>query len=262
MTARLLPATTVEKPWGRDPLPPQFEVAPGRRIGEIWFEPPPESPGLLVKYLFTSERLSVQVHPDDRQAAAAGLGANGKEECWLVLAAEPGARLGIGFGREYPLDEIRAGALDGSIVDMLDWHEVEPGDFIYVPAGTVHAIGAGLTLVEVQQTSDITYRLFDYGRPRKLHLDAALDVLNPGPHNPALRRKAAAGPLVDGPHFSLELVEGPGHVAGGVQVIPIDGEVAAAGVKAEPGQCLFVSAPAALEGAPGSSYLIARSLEG
>src|SRR5690606_31737351 len=110
--------------------------------------------------------------------------------------------------------------------------------------------------------SDITYRLFDYGRPRKLHLDAALEVLNPGPHNPALRRKAAACPLVDGPHFSLELVEGPGHVAGGVQVIPIDGEVAAAGVKAEPGQCLFVSAPAALEGAPGSSYLIARSLEG
>ena len=87
----LLETKTVEKPWGKDLLPPPFATPAGKRIGEIWFVPPADLPQLLVKYLFTSEKLSVQVHPSDTQTLAAGLGRQGKEECWLVIDAEPGA---------------------------------------------------------------------------------------------------------------------------------------------------------------------------
>ena len=84
-----LPIRTVEKVWGRETLPPPFKAPAGKRIGEIWFEPPAQLDELLVKYLFTSEKLSVQVHPDDAQAQALGDGERGKEECWLVIDAEP-----------------------------------------------------------------------------------------------------------------------------------------------------------------------------
>jgi mannose-6-phosphate isomerase len=260
MNARLLPVSVVEKPWGREALPAQFGVAPGSPVGEIWFEPPPQMPDLLIKYLFTSERLSVQVHPDDEQAEAAGLGRKGKEECWLVLDAEPGAQIGLGFRQDHALEDIRQGALDGAIVDMLSWQDVAPGDFIYVPAGTVHAIGAGLTLVEIQQTSDITYRLYDYGRPRELHLDAGLAVTMPGLHDPALRREATPGRLVDGPYFTLDLIDGESETSGPALVVPLSGEVAGQGVSARAGQCLFVSEAAALEAEGGTRYLVARSL--
>src|SRR5690349_1230916 len=103
----LLETKTVEKPWGQDTLPPPFETPAGKRIGEIWFVPPRDLPQLLVKYLFTSEALSVQVHPSDAQTEAAGLGKQGKEECWLVIDAEPDARLGIGFTREIDRSEER-----------------------------------------------------------------------------------------------------------------------------------------------------------
>jgi mannose-6-phosphate isomerase len=95
----------------------------------------------------------------------------GKEECWLVIDAEPGATLGVGFHEPVSHEVLRAAALDGSIEDMLVWHPVKAGDFFYIPANTVHAIGAGVSLIEIQQNSDITYRLYDYGRPRELHLD-------------------------------------------------------------------------------------------
>lgn len=150
----LLTTRQVEKPWGKDILPPPF-VAAGQRIGEIWFEPPPSLPQLLVKYIFTSEALSVQVHPSDAENFAAGLGRQGKEECWLILDAEPGATLAIGFREELSADAIRAAALDGSIEHLKQWHSVKAGDFFYIPAGTVHAIGAGISLIEVQQNSDI-----------------------------------------------------------------------------------------------------------
>ena len=128
---------------------------------------------LLVKYLFTSERLSVQVHPDDDAATAAGHD-RGKDEAWLILDAEPGAEIAIGLKKQLSTEALKASALDGSIVDRLDWREVAPGDAFYSPAGTLHAIGAGLTLLEVQQNADITYRFFDYGRDRELHLDEAV----------------------------------------------------------------------------------------
>ena len=171
-----LPVRMVEKVWGREVLPAPFVAPEGQRIGEIWFEPSPHQPDLLVKYIFASEKLSVQVHPSDAQTEAKGLGRQGKEECWVVVAAEPGATLGIGFDAAISTDEMRAAALDGSIEQRLVWHAVEPGDFFYIPANTVHAIGAGVSVIEVQQTSDITYRLYDYGRPRELHLNEGLAV--------------------------------------------------------------------------------------
>lgn len=238
-----LPVLTVEKVWGMENLPAPFTAPEGKRIGEIWFEPPPQLDQLLVKYLFTSEKLSVQVHPSDEQAPA---GARGKEECWLVLDAEPGARLAIGFEQDISPDEMRAAALDGSIEQRLQWHPAAAGDFFYLPAGTVHAIGPGLSLVEIQQNSDITYRLFDYGRPRELHLDEAIGVAHRGPHPSELRRKlepGAAAQLVDGPHFRLDRIVGAPSAAalasysGSVLVIPLEGAVMLEGVRIMAGEC-------------------------
>jgi mannose-6-phosphate isomerase len=194
-----LRAREVEKPWGRD-------EGSGRKVGEIWFEAPDgRDLPLLVKYLFTSEALSVQVHPTDAEARARGL-SNGKSECWYVLEAEPGARIGLGFDRALAPEELRAAALDGSIEGLMSWHAPRPGDFFSVPAGTVHAIGAGLTLIEVQQPSDTTYRLYDYGRTRELHLDDGVAVASTVPY-PAELRRSGGGLLLDGAHFAIALVQ-------------------------------------------------------
>jgi len=197
--------------WGTASLYPWFPDAPaqesGLPIGEVWFETP-EVP-LLVKFLFTEKDLSVQVHPDD---AYAGLHHNspGKTEMWQVLAAQKGAKIAAGFRKPVTRDQVRAAALDGTIVDLLEWFEARTGDTFFIPAGTVHAIGAGLTICEIQQRSDITYRLYDYGRGRELHLDHALSVSRLGTH-PA-RRPAN----VVCPHFVTELLE----VTGGASLAP------------------------------------------
>ncbi|WP_373488680.1 class I mannose-6-phosphate isomerase, partial [Blastomonas sp.] len=172
----------VAKPWGRRVLPHPF-VNPGtEQIGELWFEPEtgPALP-LMVKFLFTSEKLSIQVHPSDAQAHARGL-VSGKEECWLVLDAEPGAVLGIGTTCALSGEELSAAALSGEIEALMDWKPVQAGDFYYIPAGTVHAIGAGVSLVEIQQNADITYRLYDDGRPRELHLNDGVSVSQAVPY--------------------------------------------------------------------------------
>lgn len=242
-----LTTRAVEKVWGRRDLPPPFTAtgaaAGAEPVGEIWFEPAAELPQLLVKYLFTSEKLSVQVHPSDADAPA---GESGKEECWLVLAAEPDARLAIGFEQAISAEEMRAAALDGSIEARLVWHPARPGDFFYLPAGTVHAIGPGLTLVEVQQTSDITYRLYDYGRPRELHLDRAMAVARREPHPPACRRSigpAVSETMVDGPYFRFSQCVGAPDAAmraahpGAVLALPLEGEVGVAGETIAGGEC-------------------------
>lgn len=244
MSARRLPTRMVDKVWGRDTLPAPFAAPPGVRIGEIWFEPPAEVPQVLVKYLFTSEKLSVQVHPSDATALP---GEAGKEECWLVLDADDDARLAIGFEREVGREEMEAAAKDGTIESLLTWHKARTGDFFYLPAGTVHAIGPGLALVEVQQTSDTTFRLYDYGRPRELHLERALAVASGAPYPAEHRRSVAHGPvLVDGPHFRLDRIEGapdaPTLAAyeGALLVLPLAGEVAAkdGSARAGAGECL------------------------
>ena len=261
-----LPIRTVEKVWGRETLPPPFEAPAGKRIGEIWFEPPAQLDELLVKYLFTSEKLSVQVHPDDAQAQALGDGERGKEECWLVIDAEPGATLGIGFDRELSADEMRAAARNGSIEGLMTWHEVEAGDFFYIPAGTVHAIGPGVSLIEVQQNCDITYRLYDYGRPRELHLESGMEVAKGEPYGTAHRRKVPPQGeewLVDGPHFRLLRSEGKpaGAAAFGnapLLVIPLDGEVTVNGETVAPGGCVLAPGLSAVGFAPAGLALLAQ----
>ena len=196
---------SVEKPWGRHTLPSPFTNTSGEKIGEIWFEGQSAADlPFLVKYIFTSERLSVQVHPNDLQAVAGGA-ERGKTECWYVLDAEPGAEIGLGLNRSTDAEGLRSAALDGSAVDLLNWIKVEAGDFFYVPAGTIHAIGAGVSLLEFQQNSDITYRLYDYGRPRDLHLDQAVAVAWLDPHDQSAG-KADDGQLTifhDGDDFAF-----------------------------------------------------------
>jgi mannose-6-phosphate isomerase len=198
----------VLKPWGRTDIPEQFGGASDERLGEIWFQR--EDGGtddpLLVKYLFTSERLSVQVHPDDAAARQAGH-PRGKDEAWVVLDAEPGASIGIGLNRSVSPEELRAAALDGSVACLLECRQVEKGDVFYSPAGTIHSIGAGLTLLEVQQNCDITYRLYDFGRSRELHLDEGVTAARTDSDvGRSVERPLADGRsiIVQGPKFILE----------------------------------------------------------
>jgi mannose-6-phosphate isomerase len=250
-----LKARAVEKPWGREALPPGFEAAQGKRIGEIWFEAADGRPlPLLVKYLFTGDRLSVQVHPDDAQARARGL-ANGKNECWYIVDAEPEAAVALGLRRAVSAAQLRSAALDGSIEKLLRWIPVKAGDVLPVPAGTIHAIGAGISLIEVQQPSDTTYRLYDYGRPRTLHLDEALAV--------ALRSAAPAHPKA---LFAMEPLAGD--TADPLEahqrwLLPLRGLVEVAGAYAGPGECLLAPPGEAARRAPGSLVLVAgERLEG
>ncbi len=263
--SRPLQLRTVEKPWGRDTLPPPFSAPEGKRIGEIWFEPPPELDALLVKYLFTSEKLSVQVHPSDAQAPQ---GARGKEECWLILDAEPDAKLAIGFDEPIDAEAMREASLDGSIEQLLTWHVVTPGDFFYLPAGTVHAIGAGISLIEIQQNSDVTYRLYDYGRPRELHLDEAVAVAQGRPYDRSRMGQVPAGGslrLVDGPHFRLDRIDGApskkviaAYSGAPLLVIPVEGSITLAGSELAPGTCGLVCEIADLGVADGATVLLAQ----
>lgn len=160
-----------QKIWGSTGLHPWFED-PSEKTGEVWFQ----SPDLpLIKFLFTTERLSVQVHPDDAYAGEHEH-CNGKTEMWHILRAAPGAQVAIGFRKTIDVEYARRASESGEIVSLLSWIRVRPGDTLFVPAGAVHAIGAGLALCEIQQDSDITYRMYDYGRQRELHLDKALAV--------------------------------------------------------------------------------------
>jgi mannose-6-phosphate isomerase len=171
-----LPAAFKEKIWGTTNLAPWFESS-SNKIGEVWFEA--DLP-ILIKFVFTSERLSVQVHPDDAFAAAHEA-SRGKTEMWHVLRAGPEARIALGFRERIDPERMRQAALSGEIERLLHCFKVKAGETFFVPAGTVHAIGADLAVCEIQQHSDVTYRLYDYGRPRELHLDKAMQVADAGP---------------------------------------------------------------------------------
>jgi mannose-6-phosphate isomerase len=238
----------VEKPWGRITLASMFRPADGKRIGEIWFLADAGLP-LLAKYLFTSERLSVQVHPDDEQARARGL-PRGKSECWYILEADPGATIGLGLKHELSRNELRSAALDGSIVELIDWRPVSAGDFLYVPAGTIHAIGGGISLLEFQQNSDLTYRLYDYGRPRELHLEDALRVSRPGPYDSRLFRSVEKDEdvvLADGPLFTLVHAHEDRLTERRRWVLPLEGRVGCGNDWAGAGECLLIDPGERLE---------------
>jgi mannose-6-phosphate isomerase len=187
MSAIRLETKRVEKPWGRRDLWPGFEDVPenGNPVGEVWFQAPKgageDDPALLVKYLFTADKLSVQVHPTDAYARAHGH-ERGKSEAWQVLSAEPRATIALGTLKPMTKDELRRDAEDGTIEDKLDWKAVKADQFWFSPAGTIHAIGPGLVVVELQQNVDLTYRLYDYGSDRELHLDDGVAVADPVPY--------------------------------------------------------------------------------
>jgi mannose-6-phosphate isomerase len=131
---------------------------------------------LLVKLLFPDDKLSVQVHPDDAQAQTMGH-PRGKTECWYVLEAKPGATIALGLCDGVTAEDVRAAVTGGTLEQLMQWVPVSAGEMIFVDAGTVHAIGPGVVLLETQQTCDVTFRLYDYGRPRELHIEEALGVM-------------------------------------------------------------------------------------
>jgi mannose-6-phosphate isomerase len=234
----------VERIWGRHDLPAGFPtLGDGVPVGEIWFEPPAGAP-LLVKYLFTAERLSIQVHPDDAAARAKGF-PRGKDEAWYIIDAAPDARIGLGLTHEVSRDALRAAALDGSIETLLDWRPVSPGELLYAPAGTIHAIGGGIALIEIQQHLDLTYRLYDYGRPRELHLEEAVAVANPGPWTPA---PADGAVLAQGRAFRVERRTQAGSLTGPAVVVPLAGAGTIDGAPLGTGTCWDVDGEVEIAG--------------
>ncbi|MBZ5522664.1 MAG: class I mannose-6-phosphate isomerase [Acidobacteriia bacterium] len=210
-----------ERVWGARSLAPYYahEIA-GEPIGEVWLTgencrvsngpltgrtlgelsrefgaellgesaPHQDRFPLLIKFLFPRDKLSVQVHPDDEGAARLGEPC-GKTECWYVLQAEPGSQIGLGLKPGTTKAEVKRAIAETRMEQLLNWIEVRAGDMIYVDAGTVHAIGPGAVIVETQQNSDTTYRLYDYGRPRELHIEHGLQ---------AAKEKTRAGRVVRG----------------------------------------------------------------
>jgi len=202
----LLRPEFVERPWGARDLSP---VYPGHRcekpIGEVWLTSDQnrvangplagrtlgelckqygrelvgesaretERFPLLIKFLFPREKLSVQVHPDDEVARRIGQPC-GKTECWYVLAADPGAQVALGLKPGVTREQLARAIQEVRAEELLNWVKICPGEMIYVDAGTVHTIGPGSILVETQQNSDTTYRLYDYGRPREIHVQQGL----------------------------------------------------------------------------------------
>jgi len=184
MTIEQAIAHSLSKPWGVvDPRPWSSAGRDDHAIGEIWYERSGSAavtPALLLKLLFTNQPLSIQVHPGDAYAQSIGL-PNGKTEAWYVLSADSEAKVALGLKRRLTSQEMRHAVDDGSISDLVVWQEVCAGDTVFVPAGTIHAIGAGLVIAEIQQRSDATFRLFDHGRGRELHIDDAIAVADAGP---------------------------------------------------------------------------------
>ena len=205
----------VPKPWGSSDLRPWNEHhLSGDPIGEVWFQrtdlDAPAS-ALLLKILFTTAALSIQVHPDDAFAHSIGL-AHGKSEAWYILSAQASARIALGLKRRVKPAELRTSIETGTITDLIQWRPVKAGDTLFVPAGTIHAIGPGLVLVEIQQRSEATFRLFDYGRERELHVDHAVAAARgeQAPRQAPLRKLTKERTLlVASPRFVIERLELP-----------------------------------------------------
>lgn len=267
MPATLLDTTRVEKPWGRHDLWPGFDDQPADKepIGEIWFQKEGDTkPDLLIKYLFTSKPLSVQVHPNDEQAHERGL-PRGKDECWNVLAAQPDSTIALGTHEPISKERLKQGAQDGSIEQLLDWKPVRQGDFLYCPSDTIHAIGGGLTVIEIQQNSETTYRLYDYGSDRELHLTDGIAVAEPVPYQPIISPgDAGEGRYiqVEGPKFVLERWRPGEHRVSLPEgrngwLVPITGAGEVAGVAWRAGQCVTVTGDEVVRAGDGADVLFA-----
>ncbi|HTS29584.1 MAG TPA: class I mannose-6-phosphate isomerase [Bryobacteraceae bacterium] len=207
---RLAPSMR-ERVWGRTRLSPWFPDS-DKPIGEVWYLADQDLP-LLVKILFTADRLSVQVHPADGEH-----GPRGKSEMWHILDAEPDAAIALGFRRPITRETLRESAQTGEIESLLHWMPVRAGETYFATAHTVHAIGPGIVLCEIQQNSDVTYRLWDYGRPRQLHLEEAIPIADLGVHpgkSTAVVKGRGREELVRSKHFVTELL----HLGAGEEVL-------------------------------------------
>lgn len=232
--------------WGYRDLRPWYDhVAQGDPIGEVWLTgddslvatgphagkklsalfreaheqllgpgtPMTESP-LLIKVLFAKEKLSVQVHPDDRMAQKYG-DPRGKTECWYALAAEPDAKVALGLKDGVTIEQVEEEIHAGTLESSLKLLAVEAGDMIFVDAGTVHAIWPGAILLETQQNCDLTYRMFDYGRPRELHVAKSLEAtkLTTRAGKVAPKKSGDRTVLIDVEYFRVERVPVHGSIS-------------------------------------------------
>jgi mannose-6-phosphate isomerase len=196
------------RPWGFQDLEPWYDYkTAGEPIGEVWLtgemcvadagplkgtsvaditkqhRDPLVGSGvvgtdfpLLIKLLFPKDKLSVQVHPDDALAQRYGE-PRGKTECWYALDAQPGAAVALGIRPGFTVEQVKAAVHDASLESLLEMVPVEKGDMLFVDAGTVHAMGPGVVMLETQQTSDLTYRMYDYGSARELHLEKSFAAM-------------------------------------------------------------------------------------
>src|SRR5689334_11248220 len=253
---RLTPSLR-ERVWGRKHLAPWYPDS-DRPIGEAWFLSERELP-LLVKWIFTSERLSVQVHPDDGED-----GPRGKTEMWHILDAEPGATIAIGFRAPLTRERLREATRTGEVEHLLNWVPVKAGETYFTPAHTVHAIGAGIVLCEIQQHSDITYRLWDYGRPRELHVEQAVPICDTGVHPGAARPvtiDSRREELVRSKHFITEMAR----LAPGDAMIPehreshlwicLEGRGTIGGEAVQPGDVFWLPEPVEIRALESARFL-------
>jgi len=206
----------------------------GKTLGEAWQEMPAEWHGdnfsgggdfpLLVKFIFPADKLSIQVHPDDAYASLreTAAGGRGKTEMWHVVFAKPGASLLLGLKPGVTREKFLEALQNNRLEDLFQRHSVQAGDTFFIPARTPHTIGPDMVICEVQQYSDLTYRVYDYGRvdasgkPRELHIEKALAVMNFDPNSggkvsprPSIRKREAAGlnHLANCPYFSVDRLD-------------------------------------------------------
>ena len=297
----VLEPTLVERIWGVESLPAWFPKSTGGKpIGEAWLTAEscvvggtdgmldgltlgalaarfPERFGnkeghgfpLLLKLLFPREKLSVQVHPNDAEAQAIGF-PRGKTECWYVLDAEPGAEVAVGLREPMTSAAVRAAIAGETMEGKLRYLPVRAGDMVFVDAGTVHAIGPGMTVLETQQYSDITYRLYDYGRPRELHVEAGLGVTKAQTKAGMVTPRAMDGfvRLAESPYFVVDrfdLAAGESRAlgrAGELQVVIALGEGMALEAEAGVAERVGVAAVEKVELAAGHAAVLAGGLGG
>ena len=243
------------RPWGRLDLRPWYsETGTTEPVGEAWLtgaqcvvetgalkgqtlaQAAAEEFGgaefpLLVKLLFPREKLSVQVHPDDAMARELGQ-PRGKTECWYVLEAEAGATIALGLGEGVTAEAVRSAIAEGTLEELLEWVPVEAGEMVFVDAGTVHAIGPGVVLLETQQTSDATFRLYDYGRGRELHLEQGLRAMKMRTAAGKVRPRAMDGfvRLIEQKYFVVDRYD---VAAGGEADVPVNGAGCVVGLRGE-----------------------------
>ena len=224
------------RPWGTRDLRPWYDYQPTEPVGEAWLTGPQclietgDQQGrtlselaaaepdallgqrrneadypLLLKILFPHDKLSVQVHPDDALAQQIGQ-PRGKTECWYVLDAKSGAAVALGLKPGSTVDAMREAIANHTLEAMVEQIPVAQGDMIFVDAGTVHAIGPGVVLLETQQTSDTTYRLYDYGRPRELHIDQGIAAtrLHTAAGKVAPHTEGARARLIEQKYFTVD----------------------------------------------------------